>query len=347
MSDILRERLGERVDAYPEELATRIPRLVRRIDELWGNPEEMRAFFEDLMITDADREGFPPEIASEIFRLAQVYDELAGDDSGNDIDDPWLVNERQARKALDESGIRVSGASLFDASERRNAREVIFLCRAGVSPDERDERYWTPLMVAAFEGSEEVAYALVEFGADPNAVDRKGYGPLHWAAHNGYDRVTKLLLARGADVDATTYRGWSALLQAAARGHDEIVDTLLSHHAAVNLASDDGWTPLHKAVANEHPKIVRILLDHGADLLAAHGDGRRPLDIAKTADDPYVMHVIQDWTRRRLARNRGESAGGAHAEDQAAWNDRTMEMPALSRADSADSADEPADDPGR
>lgn len=326
MSHTLRERLGERADAYPEQLATQIPRLVRRIEEHWDNPVEMRAFFEDLMITDADREGFPPEIASEIFRLADVYDELTGDDGDAALDDPWQVSERQARRGLEDSGIRISGASLFDASERSSAREVILLCRAGVSPDERDARSWTPLMVAAFEGSEEVAYALVEFGADPNARDREGYGPLHWATHNGYDRVTKLLLERGAEVDAVTNRGWTPLLQAAARGHEGIVRTLLANHALVNLASDDGWTPLHKAVANGHAKIVRILLEHDADLLAPHHNGTRPLDLAQAAEDGRIMDVINQWTRQKLTRQRG----------QAKWIPTTLEMPAVRRDDDDD-----------
>lgn len=310
MSEQLQKLLGGSTKRYPRELAERFPRIVTRVVALWHNPEALRGYFNELLIADhSDRQGFPPEIASEIFALSRAYEEQLDNNHGAvGDDDPWALHAAKIKEELEERGIRVGPRSLFDAAERGHAKEVLFLLQAGVDPDVRDVREWTPLMVASFEGSEEAALTLIEFGADIHAEDRAGYGPLHWAALNGYDKVVRLLLDRGANPNASSHRGWTPLLQAAAKGHETTTALLLEEQGNPNLASEEGWTPLHKAVANGHAGVVLKLLQKGADLLAAHQDGSTPMTIAQRGRHPEVMAVIRKWASEN--RGRTGSPGG-------------------------------------
>ena len=90
----------------------------------------------------------------------------------------------------------------------------------------------TPLFVAAAEGHEAVARALVDLGADLNKAKDNGTTPLFVAAQNAHEVVVQALVKAGADV---------------------------------NKAADDGCTPLFVAAQNGHGAVVRALMEAGAD----------------------------------------------------------------------------------
>ena len=59
-------------------------------------------------------------------------------------------------------------------------------------------KYWTPLHVACFYGSQKVAKYLLERKVIFNSKDRHGKTPLDLAEDNGHSNLTKLLLAHAA-----------------------------------------------------------------------------------------------------------------------------------------------------
>ena len=62
---------------FPHHLAKRFPRILERIDTLWRNPAEIRAYFSELTVTGREqRQGFPPEVYSEILALSELYEAL-------------------------------------------------------------------------------------------------------------------------------------------------------------------------------------------------------------------------------------------------------------------------------
>ena len=68
--------LGEHQDAYPKAIEKNYPRILARIVELWGKPE-LDAYLGSLMVSDrAGRQGFPGDVAMEVFRLATLYGTL-------------------------------------------------------------------------------------------------------------------------------------------------------------------------------------------------------------------------------------------------------------------------------
>lgn len=298
MNEKLMEYLRGFESKYPHNLEARFPRIVEKIVRLWDTPE-INNYFSDLLIDDrGNRQGFPPEIAREIFRLSSAHDEIQARLSVEG--DVWADERRVAKEGLEQLGLRLVPAAMIRAAEAGDPSQLLLFLKAGMPVDTRDEREWTPLMVAAFNGNEAVAQLLIQHGANVQARDRGGYTPVHWAALNGYQNVVRLLIGKGVERNIQSNYGWTPLLQAAAKGHAAVAADLLDAGADPNLASHDGWTPLHKAVANGHRETVALLLKYGSSILARHQDGSTPFSLAQKGTHPEILELF-------LSRVRGEA----------------------------------------
>lgn len=281
MDEELLHLLNGREKTYPKKLEQQYPWVLKRIIELWHSPE-IDDYFTDLLVDSrGGRQGFPHEVASELFALSQFHAELRHQKQPSaTVTNAWSDIEESKRIAIVQHGYDVSPKGFIQSAEKGDRNVVELFLSSGIDIDTRDERGWTPLMVSAFNGKEEVALLLIRSGADIHAKDTAGYGPLHWAAFNGYSNVVKLLLDKRADVNARSNHGWTPLLQAATRDHLVAAGQLIAGGADVNLASNDGWTALHKAAANGHTEVVKLLLAKGANRSAGYLDGTTPLDLA-------------------------------------------------------------------
>ena len=284
---------------YPHKLEARFPRITETIASVWDSPEEAAAVFEDLLIDRrGDRQGFPPEIASEILRLSLAYETLKS--ARDERREPWGEERKRAIATLEELGMRPIASDMLRAAESGDLERLRLFLKSGLPADARDAREWTPLMVAAFHGREAAAKLLIENGANPRARDARGYTPLHWAALKGYGHVVALLV-RKADCDVQSKAGITPLLQAAAQGYVEVVQLLLSAGADPNIATHDGWTALHKAVANGHTEVVAELLAAGADVARRHADGTTPLRLALEKNHRHIVHMLRRARRNATA----------------------------------------------
>lgn len=280
-------------DRYPHKLDALYPRIVNKIVELWRDPESLEAYFQELMIADHhERQGFPLEVASELFSLNSAYEKIAalakadGDGWGNEVEKPQ-----------DGLGGSRNSETFFKSLANGNAKEVIMLLDSGIDLEQRDQRGWTPVMIAAFEGTEEMALLLIQRGANVFAKDKKGYTPIHFAAYRNFARVVAQLLQMNIDPDAQSDSGTTPLVQAAARGNTEVVEQLLKADASPNLANNEGWTPLHKAVANRHLPAVAALMKFKADPHALHSSGATPLAIAREKGFKDILALLQQGGR--------------------------------------------------
>ena len=243
---------------YPYKLEDKFARIVERITELWDNPQ-IDGYFAELLIDDrGNRTGFPPDVAREIFLLSIAHDEIRN--KRHEETDVWAEEREAAQRAIDELNMKFLPAGMLKAAESSDPSRIALFIKAGMAVDVRDEREWTPLMVAAFNGNEAVARMLIAHGANVQARDVGGYTPLHWAALNGFESVIRLLISKGFERNARSNFGWTALMQAATKGHTAVVRALLDAGDDPNMVTDDGWTALHKAVANQHVETVAILL---------------------------------------------------------------------------------------
>ena len=289
MNEQLSTYLADAPELYPHRLEERFPRIVNKLVAAWPSPDSTAAVFDDLLIDRrGGRQGFPPEIAREIFQLSIAYERLRAKPA--EKKDVWGEDRARATTELKELGYKPVAADMLRVAESGDAAQLLLFVKAGVAVDVRDAREWTPLMVAAFNGNEAAAKLLLENGADVYARDAGGYTPLHWAAFKGYQEVVALL-AKRIDVNIQSKSGLTPLLQAAATGHAPVVQLLLAAGADPNRPTNDGFTPLHKAVANGHAEVVRFLLAAGASVYVKHTDGTTPLALAtkKKRDDIVQM----------------------------------------------------------
>lgn len=295
MNDTMLKLLGGREDLYPHELGKSFPRILHKIIDLWGTPQ-IDGYFTELLLDRKDsaqiRQGFPPAVAAELHRLGQLHDDMRRNKQEED-DNPWAHVDIDKQKEIEELGLKWSPQGFLKAAEDNNRRALGLYLSAGFPLETKDERGWTPLMISAFNGNEEMAELLIRSGASVHAIDNGGYGPMHWAAYNGYANVIKLLIVKHADVNARNLNGWTPLLQGATRGHLAACSALIAGGANVNLASKDGWTPLHKACANGHLEVVKLLLSMRADRKAKYQDGTTPLDIAVKNRRQDIVELLE------------------------------------------------------
>jgi hypothetical protein len=141
--------------------------------------------------------------------------------------------------------------SLIAACQDGNLKDVRRLVKKGVSLDQRDDKGWTLLQIAAWHGHLDTIQYLVEAGADVNATCGHGATSLHFAAAGGHLDIARYLIESGAEV---------------------------------NLADNDKDTALHYVMAAcPSAKILplfRLLIEHGADPVAVNDDNETALDMA-------------------------------------------------------------------
>lgn len=192
-------------------------------------------------------------------------------------------DEEGARQALEERGLGVDPAGLWEAVGAGDLEAVDLLLRAGVDPDGRgasgtaalvaiagrgDDEHQLEivqrlldadadanldgglaLVRAGFSGNRDVVEALLDAGADVDAVDPStGKTPLMYAAQQGNADVAELLIDEDADVDAReTKYGFTALMIASDRGELEVVKLLLDADADVDVTTENGRSALRLA----------------------------------------------------------------------------------------------------
>jgi len=130
----------------------------------------------------------------------------------------------------------------------------------GVDVNKADPEGRTVLMMAAFDGYDDVVELLLEHGAKVDSSDSFGRTALMYAASGPFPKTVKLLIQSGADVNrADTAERWTALMLAAAEGHQPVVELLLQHGAKIDTTDDDGDAAIDHAREREQKHIVDLL----------------------------------------------------------------------------------------
>lgn len=286
------ELLKQDPSKYPRALKQQFPSVLEKIIELWDTPA-METFFYELMVDTRGgiRRGFPPNVALEIFNLHKIY--TLQNPEEKKLINVWAHISIRKQQEIELLGFDCTEAGFLAAIEQGNEAAVTLFLACGIEVDTRDERDWTPLMIASFNGDEKLALLLIRCGAKIQAMDKNGYTPLHWGAFNGYANVVELLIEKDARINARSQFGWTALMQAATRGHIEVVKKLLENNAWVNEITCDGWTALHKAAANGHVEIVLLLLEKGADSAIAYPDGSTAMSLASKNNHKDIVCVLR------------------------------------------------------
>lgn len=288
MNQRLLRILGGKTEHYPYALESKYQRILEKMMSLWDE-DEIDNYFIELMVNNRDnRSGFPPDIAAEILHLSLIHAaqedpskikgiwDAPSDSFVNFTPIPasdWATPEHAIKSELLKYNIPCTPEGFFAAVESGNRAAVALFIEAQSNTEIRDNRGWTPLMMAAFKGHDEIVDLLLQHNADVNALDLGGNSALHWAAFGGHFSCAKRLIRNHAGIDVRNNFGWTPLIQATARNHLEVVALLIDSGANLDTAADDGYTALHKAAVSDYCEIVELLIEQGADKNARTSDG--------------------------------------------------------------------------
>jgi ankyrin repeat protein len=188
-----------------------------------------------------------------------------------------------------------SAQDIFELAEEGRLDEV----RTFVSKDPQlvhttDNRGYTPLHLATYNGQTEVAEFLLSAGAETDVQSASGSTPMHGAAYYGHPDALRVLIEHGAQVDIVNAGGFTPLMSACAAGHPEIATLLLANGADANAEGDGSQTALIQAVQSGNAELTRLLLEHGADANAQTTDSTTALFRALWRNDSALVSLLLD-----------------------------------------------------
>ncbi|QLG88568.1 ankyrin repeat domain-containing protein [Chitinibacter bivalviorum] len=289
MISALAALLGPDTDIYPHQLEAQYPRILDQILAYWGS-EHLEPYISELAVDErGDRQGFPPEVASELFNLYRFHCAQHAPASKNE--QAW-EHVKELGTGLSYGDITVSKADFFSSAERGNTMRVLMYLKSGIDINSCDEYGKTPLIWAATFSHLPLVGLLLSRNASPEACDLGGYTALHWAAANGHEEALELLLEHGAKIDACSKVGITPLMQAAARGQRGTLRLLLEAGAQINLADQSGQTALLHSLKNSHYRVTETLLQQRASVDAIGPEQKTALAIGLAHSDPAIRQLF-------------------------------------------------------
>lgn len=151
-------------------------------------------------------------------------------------------------------------SALFEACRKNDVATVQQICAGNPElMSYRDEKGFTPVLIAVYNQSPEVVAYLLQQGAPADVPDASGNTALMGAAFKGYRQMVNALLDAGVDVNQQNANGATALTFAATFGQMEIAEDLLKRGAALHIPDVRGKNPIDHAVIQGNEPMVRLL----------------------------------------------------------------------------------------
>jgi len=166
---------------------------------------------------------------------------------------------------------------------------------------------------------------LLAYSSNIYALDERKWTPLHYAAYNGFPRVCKKLLTWSVDLDPKlrdarnsqnkvafnicknpeTKLGFRIIWRAARDGDLDLVRILIREGQDSNEQTQGlKNTPLHLACMKGHFLIVRLLVELGADRALLNKAGKTALIVAEESLDQQLAK--ENGGRKRAKQTRPE-----------------------------------------
>ena len=148
---------------YPHQLVARFPHVARKIEAMWNDADATANYFTELMIPSRpNRQGFPPAVAAELMSLSMAYDRIghllvAEEAPAQSPVAAYRWDQERLVREIESLGFALTREGFAKAAEAGNHQVCAMFVQAGFDVDTRDAREWTPLMIAAFHGREQLA----------------------------------------------------------------------------------------------------------------------------------------------------------------------------------------------
>lgn len=137
---------------------------------------------------------------------------------------------------------------------------------------------------------------LIQQGYDINKPDSNGDTALILAAYEGKNEILKLLLEAGADVSVLDPGMKATALHAAAyAGRTEAAKLLIEFNIDINRQGPyNGYTALHDAIWQNNIDTAKVIIDAGADLNIKSKNGQTPLEMARNLNRKEIVKLIEE-----------------------------------------------------
>ncbi|TRW95152.1 ankyrin repeat domain-containing protein [Candidatus Methylobacter oryzae] len=240
-------------DQYPTALEQHYERIIKKIVELWDDPEIDDYFTSLIVDTRGGRQGFAADVFKDIHTLYK-FKELERLRKAK--------NRRDAIRELQVRGIEFRPGAFLKAIQDGDQRLVDLFIQAGINVHTNDETGCPAIMIALKGGYTVIANILLTAGANPNAHDALGFTPLLMAcgkAAQGYRGIAEKLIRLGADVNACDRLGWTPLMLAISGGAAEVAELLLQYGANPGLRTRKGENAMILAQKLGQDKLIDLL----------------------------------------------------------------------------------------
>jgi uncharacterized protein len=192
--------------------------------------------------------------------------------------------------ALTALAYAAPSAPVADAAMQGNRDAVRSLLKQAADVNAAQGDGMTALHWAAMKDDADLVQTLLFAGANVRATTRIGsYTPLILAAKNGSGSAIAPLLKSGADANSATSNGTTALMLAAASGNADAVKLLIDAGANVNAKEPvRELTPAMFAAASNRAAVLTLLARSGADLKATS----KVTDLTALSRDPAALRAF-------------------------------------------------------
>jgi ankyrin repeat protein len=121
-----------------------------------------------------------------------------------------------------------------------------------------------------------------------NEKNNKGYTPLILACYHGNEPVVSFLVDKVTDINGSSEYG-TPLMAAVVKGNTAITKLLLNKNAKTNIADANGTTALHYATLFKQTEIAQLLVNAGAKYDLKDGNGKSAYDYAKINNNQELL----------------------------------------------------------
>lgn len=216
---------------------------------------------------------------------------------------------------------------LLQAVFENNLENVRKWLKAGANKDARGDDGYSPLLLAAREGYEEIAeyllaqeadvtltnafgrnalgealrkhrsdklvLALLEAGCPADVQDAQGNTAAFYAAQDDRAVVMSALVAAKADLTLANKKGVTPLIWATRLQHIDVIRAMMDENVALDHQDEDGMTALMHAVKSRNLMLTGAYIGMKANVMRMNKDNRRALDFAQESGDAGIISMIK------------------------------------------------------